>query len=378
MKTPTNYLTVRITLIFLIITASLNAQDINRVVENDYSRSADRKIMHIPDIQGYKTLKGDFHMHTVFSDGHVWPESRVMEAWREGLDVIAITDHIEHLPHKDHLVSDHNTPYEVAREKALAQNIILIRGTEITRKMPPGHFNALFLEDVNPVENEDPMKQLEEAARQGAFLLWNHPGWASQQPDSTIWWDMHTEILENGWIHGVEVANSGEWYPIVLDWCREKELTVFSNSDIHAAIDFDYDLSLANAHRPMTLVFAKDRSEAGVKEALFSRRTLGFFGNQLVGPEDLILDLFNASIIVHTPFMESERKGKMVKHIEIENPTDLTFILERDEENGKNKNVIELNPHSEIILTIPADEDTANYRLINCWSGSDYHPVVRF
>ena len=48
-----------------------------------------------PDIPGYKTLKGDFHQHTVFSDGVVWPHIRVDEAIAEGLDVISITDHVE-------------------------------------------------------------------------------------------------------------------------------------------------------------------------------------------------------------------------------------------------------------------------------------------
>ena len=34
----------------------------------------------IPNVDGYLTLKGDFHIHTVFSDGKVWPETRVREA----------------------------------------------------------------------------------------------------------------------------------------------------------------------------------------------------------------------------------------------------------------------------------------------------------
>ena len=49
----------------------------------------------IPNIEGYKTLKGDFHIHTVFSDATVWPTTRVQEAIWEGLDVIAITDHVD-------------------------------------------------------------------------------------------------------------------------------------------------------------------------------------------------------------------------------------------------------------------------------------------
>jgi len=352
-----------------------NAQNVNRITENDYFRKNDRKVLHIPDIPGFLTLKGDFHIHTVFSDGQVWPEVRVNEAWREGLDVIAITDHIEYLPHKEYLISDHNTSYEVAKSKASNQNIILIRATEITRSMPPGHLNALFLDDVNLVEHENPMKQLEEASKQGAFVLWNHPGWAAQQPETTIWWDMHSTALENGWLHGVEVCNAGDWYPIALDWCKEYKLTAFANTDIHSPMDFQYDLSLENSHRPMTLVFAKERSEEGVREALFSRRTVGFFGNQLMGPEKLIIDLFNASVIIKPPFMESERDGEPVKHIELKNPTDLTFILS---ENGEDDNSIDLSPHSIVILKIPSNNDQKEYQLLNCWSGSNEHPVVRF
>jgi len=56
--------------------------------------SGQRKIVNLPDIPGYVTLKCDFHMHTVFSDGDVWPTVRVDEALRDGLDAIAITDHL--------------------------------------------------------------------------------------------------------------------------------------------------------------------------------------------------------------------------------------------------------------------------------------------
>ena len=45
-----------------------------------------RNEIQVPDLDGYTTLKCDFHMHTVFSDGLVWPTVRVDEAYREGLD----------------------------------------------------------------------------------------------------------------------------------------------------------------------------------------------------------------------------------------------------------------------------------------------------
>lgn len=52
-----------------------------------------RNKINMPDVLGFKTLKCDFHSHTIFSDGDVWPSYRVEEAWRDGLDAIAITDH---------------------------------------------------------------------------------------------------------------------------------------------------------------------------------------------------------------------------------------------------------------------------------------------
>ncbi|MDR0697622.1 MAG: twin-arginine translocation signal domain-containing protein, partial [Tannerella sp.] len=44
----------------------------------------------IPNVGGFKTLKGDFHIHTLFSDGYVMPVDRVTEAVQNGLDVISI------------------------------------------------------------------------------------------------------------------------------------------------------------------------------------------------------------------------------------------------------------------------------------------------
>ena len=40
----------------------------------------------IPDINEYKTLKGELHIHTVFSDASVWTTPRIDEAMTEGLD----------------------------------------------------------------------------------------------------------------------------------------------------------------------------------------------------------------------------------------------------------------------------------------------------
>ena len=113
-----------------------------------------RNEIQVPNLNGYTTLKCDFHMHSVFSDGLVWPTVRVDEAYREGLDAISLTEHIEYRPHKKDIIADHNRSYELSQKQAKKLGILLIRGSEITRSMPPGHFNAIFLNDSNPLEQK--------------------------------------------------------------------------------------------------------------------------------------------------------------------------------------------------------------------------------
>ncbi|WP_167617337.1 Sb-PDE family phosphodiesterase [Maribellus sediminis] len=279
-----------------------------------------RRIIAVPDISGYKSLKCDFHMHTVFSDGTVWPTVRVEEAWNEGLDAIAITDHIEYRPHSKDVVADHNRSFEIASPLAKQLDILLVRAAEITRSMPPGHLNALFITNANLLDREDVNDAIKEARDQGAFILWNHPGWKAQQPDTTSWFDEHTNLFRNKMLHGIEVYNSKEYYPEALDWANEKKLTMFANSDVHGPMDVD------GGHRPLTLVFAKSRTEGGIKEALFSGRTAVYFDNTLMGKSSLLEPLFFASLkFPQAPLRLTNGTNKVVN---ITNNSDIDYELE--------------------------------------------------
>ena len=95
-----------------------------------------RDPLPVPDIPGYRTLKGDFHLHTVFSDGNVWPTVPVQEAWRDGLDVIALTEHAEYQPHSQDVGIDLLRSYQIAKPVADQLGIVLITGMEITKPDP--------------------------------------------------------------------------------------------------------------------------------------------------------------------------------------------------------------------------------------------------
>ncbi|MDD2764092.1 MAG: Sb-PDE family phosphodiesterase [Opitutaceae bacterium] len=252
-----------------------------------------------PDLPGYLTLKCDFHMHTVFSDGQVWPTIRVEEAWRDGLDVIAITDHNEYRPYQDDLTPKAGRSYELARPAAEGLGLLLIRGCEITRDEPPGHLNALFLQDIAAVRRDDSRAAVKSAAEQGAFIFWNHPAW--KQPEGqAVWYDLQEEFLRNGWLKGVEIVNGNDYDPVVHGWAVNKSLTIMGDSDIHAVIDWEYERSRGRL-RPMTLVFATAKTEIAVKEALLARRTVVFSCGRLYGDASLLRPLVQQSIELLTP-----------------------------------------------------------------------------
>ncbi len=286
-----------------------------------------RTPVNIPDVPGYLTLKCDFHIHTVFSDGHVWPTVRAEEAWREGLDAIAITDHIEYQPHKADVNTNHNRSYQIARRTGNDLDVLVIKGSEITQKMPPGHLNAIFLTNSTPLAEGDWRDKLRTAHEQGAFVFWNHPGWESQLKDNkVVWYDEHTWLVEQGNLQGIEVVNGRDYYPEAHRWAIEKKLTMFSNSDIHAPLNLDYHVH-AGDHRPLTLVFAKERTKAAIKEALFARRTAVYTGEKLIGAEQFLKPLFAASV----KFVKNSvtLTGKDRFFLQLANSSDLTYELER-------------------------------------------------
>ena len=113
-------------------------------------------------------------------------------------------------PHRaDILHPDRNRAYEQAREAAMQSDLLVIPGSEITRELPAGHINAIFIKDANKlIQVKNPPRDdldvddayvgqafyeaatkwpaqeaVEEAVKQGAFLFWNHPYWEEQTPD---------------------------------------------------------------------------------------------------------------------------------------------------------------------------------------------------
>jgi hypothetical protein len=265
-------------------------------------------------------------MHTVFSDGLVWPTVRVEEAWRQGLDAISVTDHVEYQPHKDDVKTNHQRPFELAQDTARAANMLLIRGTELTRDTPPGHFNAVFLENIDKLDTPEFLDAIQAAHDQGAFVFWNHQAWKGEESGS--WREVHTTMFENKLFQGMEICNGESYYPTAHKWCLEKNLTMLGNSDIH-----DPDLrkrSTADDHRTMTLVFVTAKTPAALKEALLAGRTAVWYKDQLIGRQEQLAPLFYGAVRIESPVV---RFGKSV-WLQVRNTCSADIQLARSAGNG--------------------------------------------
>jgi len=349
-------------LLFIFLSTSVFSQkhlyNVDRIeLHDDMLFENVRRIIRLPTVNGLIPVKCDFHIHTVFSDGDVWPTARVKEAWQDGLDAIAITDHTSEVPSKRNVTGGPNVSYELALPEAERRGVILIQGTEITRSKPEGgHLNALFITDAMKTLNIPTEDAVKEAVKQGGYIIWNHPGWAI---DSCYMFDVNKQLIESGNIHAVEVFNEAEWYPRALSWCRDFKLAPIACTDIHYINSSFYRIS-DKTIRPMTIVLAREKSQEAIKEALFKRNTIAFYKGMLAGDSRLLTDFFHASVSVKKIKTIIDRDKKSFNHYLASNPYDVPYVLLL--ENGRK---MTLHANSEITFVLPAEQREIKANVIN-------------
>lgn len=309
-----------------------------------FSFAEDKPFKFPPASDGRRVLAFDFHTHSVFSDGSVWPTVRVEEAVMDGLAGYAVTEHFEYQPKQGDIPNpDRNRAYELASEAA-PEGFLVINGVEITRGYPPGHVNAVFMKDVNALKlagagnssrPEDLISRelIELANAQGAFVFWNHPNWLGQQitgmPDLT---DMHKRFIKEGLIRGIELNGSEANFQIALDY----GLTILANSDVHGKIEqrsafFEnrYDVTdPTGVYRRATLVLAAKNDGSSIKQALFDRATVAVEKKSIFGREAEVAAVVGGALSME--LAGNVRHNTHITHtyrIRIHNAAPIAFIL---------------------------------------------------
>lgn len=338
------------------------------------------RAIEFPDIPGFKTLKCDFHIHTVFSDGSVWPDIRVQEAVRDGLDAISLTEHLEYQPHGADLPHpDRNRSYQIAKELAKPYDLLVIHGAEITRSLPPGHANAIFISDANKLNVKDSVEAYREAHRQGAFVFWNHPNWIAQQHSGiATLTNLHEMLIRKDLLHGIEVVNDLTYSDEALQIALDRDLTIMGTSDIHGLVDWQFRLDMGG-HRPINLVFASDKTEAAIKEAMFAHRTVAWFDNLLVGRQEVLIPLVQACLKTGKATYQGP---SAVVTVEIENNSDAAYILKNRSPYTFHSDgeVVIVDPHSTKVLEVKTLKQMSRFNLemevLNAVITPNQHPVI--
>jgi hypothetical protein len=248
-----------------------------------------------------------------------------MEALREGLDAISLTEHLEYQPHASDIPHpDRNRSYEIALQEAKDHDLIIIPGSEITRSAPMGHSNAVFISDANALLDENPEVPFREAAKQGAFIFWNHPAWYAQRPKGNpVLSDFQQARIRKGELHGIEVINTTDYSEEALDIALKEGLTILGTSDIHGLIDWDY--TEKGNHRPITVVFAKERSVESLREALMAGQTVAVYNGLWVGRANWLVPLLQASLkVTEAEYLE----GTQILKVILENQTSSDLLFE--------------------------------------------------
>lgn len=351
-------------------------------------RDVHRKEIFIPQVNGFNVYKADLHTHTMYSDGQVLPKYRIREAWQDGLDIIAVTEHVEYRPveedlvkyldkytdkkrkeavnhriiseaaTKDGIMVDLNTAVQISQKLAKSYGLTVIPGLEITRDANEiGHFNALFTTDNNLIYDPDPYQAILNAKAQNAIIQHNHPGWRRTKLGFSEW---QKKVYGEGLVDGVEVVNGDEIYPGIVDRCVQGGMYITANTDIHATTAADYRVN--GTDRPMTLIFAKDQSLESVREALEAQRTLALAFNNLWGADQLLKDLFLACVKV-----EQLSGNKYV----LTNISSIPFVLQQ-----KGSNRVHLDPSTSIFMSVPKNGNSLNFAVVNMWNGAESNPDI--
>ena len=357
-------------------------------------QATERKEIILPQVNGYNIYKADFHIHTSYSDGRVNPQGRVLEAWYDGLDIIAITDHYEGVSGikraaKVAAPQNGGTPFEyksakelgtapadfnaIHKEAASAAKqmgvpMLVIKGCEMAREPKEfGHFNCLFLKDINKVYNPDLFVALKNVKKQGGIVIHNHPSYRRGTTDKS---ESHKKLYEQGLIDGVEVANGENFYPLMVRRCIEEQLTMFGNTDEHVLTS--YRFGTHNCYRTMTFVFAKKLNEKSIKNALLEDRTLVYVCGYLAGEQQLLSDFLNAAV---TCKMVKENAKKGQRTYMLTNMSSITYRLRRG------RTVYELEPFKSLQVVIGKNKKTGEYdepkfRVDNMWHVDLKNPTI--
>ena len=167
---------------------------------------------------------------------------------------------------------------------------------------------------------------------------------------------IHEQLIQEDMIDGIEVMSYKDFYPIALEWCSCFKKAFMASSDAHCVLSGIYRKGL----RPLTLVFSEERSEKGIREALFVGRTAALFDGKIAGEEKCLTPLVKACIRV---------KRMRNTCLEVTNISDIPFVIYCE-------NNLYLLPERKTIIMMNPKENS--WIMKNCFIGRNKNLSIYF
>ncbi len=181
----------------------------------------------------------DFHVHTIYSDGWLTPEERVIWYIEHGIDAAFFTDH------------DNLRGYFIAKEFVENNNLNLkvLIGEEWTDHENDIHMNYFGIaEEIVPLESYTPSGPVAMNASdlisyvksKGGFITVNHYNYDPNNGSFGVPYTL--EQLRDWGVDGFEIVNGGSYrnkYEDIRQFCLNNNLICIGGSDIHINEDLN-------------------------------------------------------------------------------------------------------------------------------------------
>lgn len=201
--------------------------------------------------------RGDFHMHTIYSDGHYTPTEQMQNALSQQLDFIFLSDHN----------TDTSNSIAGVVQRQTAPDLLVGRAIEVTTRS--GHWQAVGLDRAQQIEfrykpNDNPgfAAAADQVHKAGGFVSVNHPFAACPACNWSLDWD-HNDAVEvwNSVWDPADEQSVQKWQELLV---AGKILTAIGGSDSHSPPSIN--------GLPTTVVKARGRSQAAVVEGVRAAR----------------------------------------------------------------------------------------------------------
>ncbi len=212
-------------------------------------------------------VRGDFHAHTVHSDGDSSISELASTARKLGLDFVAVTDH-----------NTHSHVLEMGGRSLFLDGVLVLRGVEVTTYR--GHFNVYGVErtpEFRIQSTADLLRAVEDVRRRGGVVSVNHPkplgpdwewgvmGFADLVEVFHAFWEFNNYVSLRKWDDQLRAGH---------------RLGLVGGSDVHN-LKVSGDLLLLGT--PTTWVYVDELSEEGLLRGLLRQRV--FVSESPSGPK---------------------------------------------------------------------------------------------